>query len=162
MKRTKFQRIATVLMLSALILLTATQIKAQATQQLRTTDSVAGSVETQAASSGERRTLVRDCETELAAANQRINKLLDDLEATERSLASNKAEVDTLRLLVANKDARINGLLELIKEYALLDTQAQKKSFWAKVRHKLAEFIDAATDPRTLTTIVAIIALMKD
>lgn len=164
-------------LLSATLLAIGTQAHAQAPNLRQTMPTVLHTARTQAVENGDRLTLARDavikafadlddcldladCQAKLTTANRRVEQLSEELSLADQTTKSAQAETLKVREALAKADERILGLLDVIKEYATVP-KSQQKSFWQKVKKKLVDLIDVATDAKTIQSIASIILLIK-
>lgn len=89
-----------------------------------------------------------------------LAKTLASLDAADAQILNLREQVSNLQAQTAKQTERFNEVLKILQEYAKLDNK-DKKTFWGKVKQKLAAFIDAATDPATLREILLIVTLLK-
>ena len=118
-------KIATKLLVILIILsgLTVINITAQTSQS----DSVNNSAGIQLVPSGEKRTLVNDCENDLQIANQRLAKTLDALEQSETVIKTLQAEIATRKNLQTLSDDLINKKDQIIANQTKLIAEYEKQ-----------------------------------
>ena len=171
----KSARIPTLLSMLVIVLTISTRISAQEVSKAPMIDTVAQTVKTLPAQNGATLILTSvaeavrayddcidlpDCQQKLFVANQRINKLLDQIDLGNKALLSSQQETEAQKAIVAKADERIVGLLNIIKDFANVPVK-ERKAWWKKVLKKLEDIVDVATDIKTIQAVASIILLTK-